>query len=190
MSTKIASRIIVIGGSAGSLEVILTILPKLKLQDTVALIIIFHRKNTDGSPLMELLNLKSKFPAKEAEDKEPIIAQNIYVAPPDYHLLIENNFTFSLDFSEKVNYSRPSIDVTFECVADVYGSNSIAALLSGANNDGSKGMLEIKNAGGVTLVQDPFSAEVDYMPKSALNLFKPTAVLDTFQLIEYLNNIE
>jgi two-component system chemotaxis response regulator CheB len=160
-------QVLLIGGSAGSLEVVLQLLPQLKLPAGIAVILVLHRKNSE-SLLPDLLAGKTMLPVKEAEDKEWIQPGTIYIAPADYHLLIEADKSFSLDASEKVHYSRPSIDVTFEMAAEVYGPSVIALLLSGANADGAEGMKKVKEAGGLTLVQDPASASVSYMPEQAI----------------------
>ena len=146
--------LLLIGGSAGSLEAILQALPGLQDLNGLAVVLVLHRRNGE-SLLAELLNEKTSWTVKEAEEKEPILPGTVYVAPADYHLLIEKNKTFSLDYSEKVNYSRPSIDVTFESAADTFGSTVSALLLSGANADGTEGLKKIKEAGGFVMVQDP-----------------------------------
>lgn len=162
-------RLIVIGGSAGSLEVILKMLPGLPGQLPVPIVIVLHRKNSNDTLLSDLLSTRTALRVKEAEEKEAIHPGYLYIAPADYHLLIENDYTFSLDDSEKINYSRPSIDATFETAADVYNHSLIAILLSGANTDGVEGLKKIKQAGGLTIVQEPDTAEVSYMPQQAIN---------------------
>jgi two-component system chemotaxis response regulator CheB len=158
---------LLIGGSAGSLEAILQLLPALQPHRSLAAVVVVHRRSGE-SMLPELLNEKTTWLVKEAEEKEPIMPGTMYVAPADYHLLIEKDKTFSLDYSEKVHYSRPSIDVTFETAAEAYGPAAIGLLLSGANQDGTAGLREIKRSGGLILVQDPAEAAVNYMPQHAL----------------------
>lgn len=159
---------LVIGGSAGSLDGILQLLPALKSLTSLAIVLVLHRR-TGESLLTHLLSERLSWPVKEAEEKEPIIAGTVYIAPADYHLLFEKDKTFSLDYSEKVHYSRPSIDVTFESAADVYGHALLAVLLSGANADGTDGLRSVRAAGGYTIVQDPAEAVVAYMPQHAIN---------------------
>ena len=161
--------VIVIGGSAGSLEVILEITKRLPLYTTAIIIIIVHRKIDNDSILEDLIAQKTLYAVKEVEDKDPIIPGTIYIAPPDYHLLIENKDTFSLDSSEKIHFSRPSIDVTFESVAELFTNRVMGILLSGANADGAAGLACIKELGGHTLVQNPASAEMSIMPQQAIN---------------------
>ena len=179
MKRKIS--LLVIGGSAGSLDVIMQFLAVLPPPDMLAIIIVVHRKNAD-SILVELLSGLTTWTVKEAEEKEPIEAGNIYLAPPDYHLLIEMDKTVSLDFSEKVHYSRPSIDVSFETAAEAYGPELACLLLSGANADGVEGLKAVQHFGGITLVQDPEEASVSYMPRQALEEIKVDRVIKLVDL--------
>lgn len=178
-----------IGGSAGSLQVILKLLPELRLSNPVTIVIVLHRKASHDETLVELLSTKTNWPVREAEEKEPILPGHIYIAPPDYHLLVESDHTFSLDVSEKVNYSRPSIDITFESAAEVYGPALLAILLSGANADGQQGMHNIKAAGGTCVVQHPESAEVAYMPMQAIGNVEIDAILHAEELAPFLNQL-
>jgi two-component system chemotaxis response regulator CheB len=123
---------------------------------------------------------------KEADEKENIQAGYVYFAPPNYHLLIENDKTFSLSTDEKVNYSRPSIDVLFESAANAYGPRLAAIILTGANNDGAEGLRRIKQKGGLVIVQDPQSAENSYMPAAALKAVKPDFVLSLVEIGRWL----
>ncbi|MFN3381981.1 MAG: chemotaxis protein CheB, partial [Runella zeae] len=122
-------KVVVIGGSSGSLEVLLELLPALPSPMPFVLIVVVHRKNSNDSSLADLFSYKTALPIQEVEDKDVIKKGHIYLAPADYHLLLEKDGFFSLDDSEKVNYSRPALDVTFESVADVYGRASVAILL-------------------------------------------------------------
>ena len=131
-------NIVLIGGSAGSLSRVLRLLPHITKELNITVVLIFHRKEAEDSTLKDILTYKSELNVKEVEDKDPILKHHIYIAPADYHLLLEKDLTFSLDISEKVNFSRPSIDVTFETAADAFGDSIIGLLLSGANADGCK----------------------------------------------------
>src|SRR4051812_36549015 len=133
-------RLVMIGGSAGSLDVILRIIEALPAALPAALVVVLHRKNSGDNLLVDLLAGKTSLRVKEAEEKEPLLPGHLYIAPADYHLLIEKDCSLSLDDSEKVNYSRPSIDVSFESAADACGTSVIAVLLSGANTDGVEGL--------------------------------------------------
>ncbi len=180
---------VVMGGSTGSIEVLLSILPQLPTPLSFALIIVLHRKNTADSTLANLLSLKTSNPLREVDDKDVVKPGTIYLAPADYHLLIEQDKVFSLDDSEKVNYSRPSIDVTFESAADVYGSSLVGVLLSGANADGSAGLNAIKKAGGLLVVQQPETAQVGFMPQQAILNAPVDRILDIQQLIDFLKTL-
>jgi two-component system, chemotaxis family, protein-glutamate methylesterase/glutaminase len=179
-------NIVVIGGSAGSLSRVLRLLPHLTKKLNITVVLIFHRKEDNESTLEDILMYKSEFSVKEIEDKDSILKHHIYIAPADYHSLLEKNLTFSLDFSEKVNFSRPSIDVTFESAADAFGESVIGLLLSGANADGVKGLHAIQNMGGRIAVQDPKSAEVPYMPQQAVNRLKIDLLLTEFNTESFL----
>lgn len=180
---------LVIGGSAGSLEVILHVLPHLRPDIDFAIIIILHRRSVGEVTLSDLLVHKTSLPVKEVEEKEPLKRGTIYIAPPDYHLLIEKDKTLSLDYSERVHHSRPSIDVTFLSAADVYGPELAGLLLSGANSDGAEGLLAIKQSGGITAIQDPETAEVAYMPRQATVKMKPDHVLTPQAMIAFINGL-
>jgi len=182
-------KLLILGGSAGSLEVLIKILPHLTVLSGYAMVIVLHRKGSEDNTLEELIAIKTTVPVVEVEDKTPLVPGHIYVAPSDYHLLFEKNDTISLDTSEKVNYSRPSIDVSFETAADIYGASLVAILLSGANADGTKGLISVKNAGGTVIIQDPVSAEVSFMPGNALDNMKPDFVADVKKILELILSI-
>ena len=113
-------RLVIIGGSAGSLNALMQILPALKHLHNFAIVIVVHRKSTDDQTLEELISLKSSISVKAIEDKTILKPGFVYIAPSNYHLLFEKDDTLALDISEKINYSRPSIDVSFESAADIY----------------------------------------------------------------------
>lgn len=166
---------VVIGGSAGALEVLRMIVRELPTSLSCPVVIVIHLPS-HSSGLAELLGADTSLPVKQAEDKEPMVAGTIYIAPPSYHLLIESQRSFALSVDAPVHFSRPSIDVLFETACDVFGANLIGVLLSGASDDGATGLQEIHAAGGTTIVQSPLSAEVAIMPAAALALFEPTYV--------------
>jgi two-component system, chemotaxis family, protein-glutamate methylesterase/glutaminase len=183
------SKTVVIGGSAGSLDVLLRMVPHFPSSVNAIYVIVIHRKSGADSILTGLLSSRTTMPVKEVEDKEVISPNHIYIAPPDYHLLCDDSYTFSLDSSEKIHYSRPSIDVTFESVAYTFGSSVIGLLLSGANADGADGLHTIKKMGGYTIVQDPSSCEVSYMPLQAINKFNVDAILNAESIGMALMNL-
>ena len=183
-------KLLLIGGSAGSLEVLMAILPKLKVIRNFSIVIILHRKSAEDSALEDLIALKTIIPLGRIEDKEIMKAGFIYVAPSDYHLLFEKNKQFSLDVSEKVNYSRPSIDVSFESAAIAFGKKCTAILLSGANADGTDGLKAIQNVGGKVIIQNPENAIMAFMPQNAFSTITPDYVLEVDEILEYINAIE
>lgn len=158
----------VIGGSAGSLEAIFQIVSCLPAQRRFALIIVLHRKYDADSSLEILLQSKTGWQVSEAAEKQAVQAGWVYLCPPDYHLLLEQDGTLSLDASEKVNFSRPSIDVTFESAAALYSASLWCILLSGANNDGVAGLQYAAARGARILVQAPAEAPMPYMPLQAI----------------------
>ncbi len=161
-------KAVVIGVSAGGKEVLETILPCLPGDFALPVIITLHRHKSSDGYLIKILNEKCEITVKEADEKEKIESGVAYSTPSNYHLLIENNHIFSLSCENPVNYARPSIDVLFESASDVYGSNLIGIILTGANSDGSRGLKRIKNRGGLAIVQDPKTAYSDFMPKAAI----------------------
>ena len=181
-------ELLIIGGSAGGLEVLLEVLPQLRTDLDYAVVLVMHRRGGD-SLLAGLLSDKTKLAVKEAEEKESIGPGVIYIAPADYHLLVEKDKTFSLDYSEKIHYSRPAIDASFETAAEAYGPLLAGVLLSGANADGAEGLLQIKQAGGLTIVQDPDEASVSYMPQQAIEKGAADKILTTRQIIGLLNEL-
>lgn len=175
-------ELLVIGGSAGSLSMVLKILPLLKRQMNLAVIIVFHRKQSEETALIDMLSSRTNYLVKEADDKDEILPGVIYLAPADYHVLIEKNHNLTLDISEKINFSRPSIDVTVESAADVYRKRLACILLSGANADGVKGLISAKEAGALIIVQDPVSAEFPFMPQQAVENIQVDFLLKDFFL--------
>lgn len=182
-------KVLIIGGSAGSLEVLMKLLPNLTSIPSFAMVFVLHRKNAKDATLEELIAIKTSIPVKEVEDKTSFLPGYIYIAPPDYHLLFEKNNVLSLDTSEKINYSRPSIDVSFESAAEVYGPSLIAILLSGANADGTNGLLAVKDAGGITIVQNPDTAQMPLMPQNAITLVNPDYIFDVDEMLHFITLI-
>jgi two-component system, chemotaxis family, protein-glutamate methylesterase/glutaminase len=186
---SIKYELLAIGGSAGGLEVVIDIIPFFPADFSLAILIILHRRDSE-SVLVDLLAEKAILPVKEVEEKEPVLPGHIYIAPGDYHVLIEADKTFSLDFSEKVNYSRPSIDVSFESAAEVYTDTLIGLLLSGANADGTEGFKAIKKSGGLTIVQNPTNAAVAYMPQQAVESLSVDKILTTEEIIQLIRDLK
>jgi len=162
-------KAVVIGVSAGGMKVLTKLLSMLPENFSMPLIIVQHLHPTQGEFYIRYFNEKCALPVKEADEKESIQAGYIYFAPPNYHLLIEEDHSFSLSSDEKVNFSRPAIDVMFESAVDAYHSDLIGVVLTGANNDGASGLQLIKNNGGLTVVQNPDDAESPTMPQAAID---------------------
>ncbi|MDR6737695.1 MULTISPECIES: chemotaxis protein CheB [unclassified Sphingobacterium] len=182
-------KILLLAGSAGGFSVILNILKSLEHPIRIPVIVIVHRNPKYASTIEETLSKALVQKIKTADDKEAIENGTIYFAPAGYHLLVEPDYSFSLDISEPVQYSRPSIDVTFESVAEVYRENCIAILFSGANQDGAQGLLMIKRYGGKTVVQDPTTAEVPVMPEAAIQLGAQERILTIQEIKDYIKQL-
>jgi len=163
----VAYEIVVVGTSWGGLAALRELAGALPADFALPLVIVQHRHKRSGQLLPSLLQDRARLCVCETEDKAPIEPGNIYVAPADYHLLIEDGH-FALSTDEPVRYSRPSIDVTFMSAADRYGEHSVGVVLTGANADGARGLKRIYDRGGLALVQLPESAESPAMPAAAL----------------------
>ncbi|WP_114782659.1 chemotaxis protein CheB [Botryobacter ruber] len=160
---------VVIGTSAGGLFALSTILEALPATFTLPIVVVQHRSKEERTLLEDVLSQKCEIRIKQADEKEKITPGTVYFAPPDYHLLIEQDRTFSLTSDERVNYSRPSIDVLFETAAYVYKSRLLAIILTGANHDGAAGIKRARKAGGTTIAQNPAEAQYPVMPKAAID---------------------
>ncbi len=183
------TNVLLIGGSAGSLDVLFKFLPTLDPNLNFPLILVVHRKSGKEELLTQLLASKTQLKVKEAQEKEVLESGTLYIAPPGYHLLIEKDHTLSLDSSEKINFSRPSIDVSFESAAAIYGSGTIGLLLSGANADGTQGLKCIQEKGGFCIVQDPTTAKVPFMPLHASTMLTVDRVLKPQQMAQFINSL-
>jgi len=183
-------KVIVIGVSTGGLKAIKAILSVLPSEFALSIIIVMHRhKETDGY-LERSLDDACKMHVKQADEKEEIKAGIVYVAPPNYHLLIEDNYTFSISVEGPVNYARPSVDVVFESAAEVYREGLIGIILTGANKDGSLGLKKIKEAGGLAIVQTPETSEAAEMPMAAIAAVDPDYVLPLDEIGLLLRKLE
>jgi two-component system chemotaxis response regulator CheB len=181
------AEILLLGGSAGSFKLVFQIVKLLSPNLNKAVIIVIHRKKNHFSELERLFAENSRILMREIADKDILNKNTIYIAPANYHTLIEKEGTFSLDVSEAVWFSKPSIDVTFESVAEVYQDRCIAILLSGANQDGAEGLLKLRNSGATTIAQHPEDAEMDEMPQAAINIGAAEYILRTEEIFSLLN---
>jgi two-component system chemotaxis response regulator CheB len=159
--------IVVIGGSAGALEPLIEILEAVPADLKVPIVVVMHVSARQPSLLPSLLAHRVSRRVVEPDDKEPIASETIYVAAPNYHLLVERTKTLSLSVDEAVNFSRPSVDVLFESAVDAYGTGVVGVVLSGANDDGAAGLARIAAAGGVAIIQAVSSAAHTAMPIAA-----------------------
>ncbi|WP_256012857.1 chemotaxis protein CheB [Desertivirga xinjiangensis] len=185
----LSAEALLIGCSAGGFNLVYELVSALPAEFPLPVVVIIHRSRRYKSSIEELLDTKSQACVKLAEDKEVLKKGIVYFAPPDYHLLLEPEGCFSLDSSEPVLFSRPSIDVTFKSVSDVYKQNVIAMLFSGANEDGAEGLCYIRDRGGLIVIQDPKSAEVRRMPEAALNKCRGGLVLDNVAIHAFFTSI-
>lgn len=159
---------VVIGTSTGGLNALQAILTPLPAEFPLPILVVQHRLPASNDFLAFSLNESCQLTVKEAAEKEPVKPGWVYIAPANYHLLVEPDKTLSLSIDAKVCYSRPSIDVLFETAAEVYRSGLIGIILTGANDDGTAGLKKIKAQGGLVVAQNPATAEAEMMPSSAI----------------------
>jgi two-component system chemotaxis response regulator CheB len=162
--------LVTIGCSAGGIEALKKLLPAIRMDTSIAFVVVLHTSPDSETKFTELFSSLCNVPVKEAEDKENIEPGRIYFAPAGYHLLIESNRSFSLSTEEPVQFSRPSIDVLFESAAVALKREVLAIILTGANSDGAAGIKEVLECGGTALVEDPLTARYPTMPQAAIQL--------------------
>lgn len=181
------SKLVIIGGSAGSMKPLLVLLETLPEKFRAAIVLVVHRQRNVPSKLDELFSQHAQTPIIEPDDKEPVLPGHIYLAPQNYHLLLEKEGTFALEYSEPVCFSRPSIDVTLQSAALTGVAGLLAILLSGANADGTEGIGAVLRAGATALIQLPESAEFPVMPAGALRHNPGVQSLRITDISLYLN---
>lgn len=180
------SKYIIIGGSAGSFQVITKILASLPKSFNIPLFLCLHRLKHIRSGFVEALSIKSHLPIIEPNDKEHIRSGKIYLAPANYHMYVELGNNIALSTEEAVNHSRPSIDLSFFSAAYAYKNKLIGIILSGANKDGALGLKRVKDAGGTTIIQDPEECQVKTMTTACLRTTEVEYVLTTDKIIEFI----
>ena len=191
---------VVIGASAGGVDALMTMLPRLKRGFTLPVFVVLHVPRNMPSALVEIFAPRCALQVREVEDKELVADATIYFAPPDYHLLIDGGAgsrraapaarpCLALSADETVNYSRPSIDVLFESAADFYGDRLAGIILTGANADGADGLAAVARAGGVTIVQQPQGAFASAMPAAAMARVTPDFVLPLADIAGRLHSL-
>ena len=183
-------KAIVMGLSSGGMDVMKEIFSGLPEDYGIPVIIVQHLSPRSDSQWIGILNEKYKIEIKEAEEKEEIKKGTVYLAPPNYHLLLEKDGSFSLSIDERVSYARPAIDVLFETAAEAFGEKVVGVVMTGSNHDGSAGLKKIKRCGGVTIVQDPRTAFSSYMPQEAIKNVDPHHVLDLQGIVQFLNSLD
>ncbi|HTD94497.1 MAG TPA: chemotaxis protein CheB [Chitinophagaceae bacterium] len=181
--------LILIGGSAGSLKVVLKLLDKQRPGFSIPILLVLHRDPQGSTHLAKLFANRTSMTVKEIEDKDPILDGHLYICPADYHVLVEADQTLSLDYSEKEHYSRPSIDVALCAAADAYAGRLLCILLSGANSDGAEGLSYAKQRNCLTIIQDPKDAQVSYMPEQAILQSSADHVYDSDAIADFLNHL-
>lgn len=180
------TRAVVIGASAGAVNALSEVLPALPADYPLPVLIVVHIPADRRNMMAPLFQSKCRMKVQEAEDKEPVQPGTIYFAPPDYHLLVEQDGTLALSTDEPVLHSRPSIDVLFESAADAYGGDLVGVVLTGANADGAKGLRAVCDAGGVALIEDPKNAFSDAMPLAAIRACPLASILSLDGITQHL----
>lgn len=160
-------QIVVVGTSQGGLHALETVLSGLREDFPLPVAVVQHRQKDSGERLCDLLQRHCRLPVGEAEDKEDILPGRVYLAPPDYHLLVEKG-RFALSTEAPVDRARPSVNVLFESAAEAYGAGVVGVVLTGMGDDGARGAVHIQECGGLVVVQDPEEAESRSMPDSVI----------------------
>ena len=184
----LAFEIVCIGASYGGLSALQVLLPGLSQGFPLPVVIVQHRKKDADDGLCEFLRKRSRLPLIEPNDKEKVEPGRVYLAPRDYHLLIEKSI-FALSTESPVGHARPSIDVLFESAAEVYQERTVGVILTGANRDGARGLSRIKAFGGFAVVQDPASAESRAMPEAAMSATEVDSILPLQEIAHFLNEL-
>jgi two-component system chemotaxis response regulator CheB len=178
-------ELVAIGASWGGIDALRAILALLPADLPMALVLVQHRGHEEGEGLVALLRRSARLPVAEPEDKEPILPGRVYLAPADYHLLVDRR-SFALSVEPPVNQARPSIDVAFESAAQAYRDRLLAIILSGAGPDGAAGLERVKALGGTTAVQDPATAQARAMPEAAIEYTHPHRILPLEGIAEFI----
>ena len=189
---SLAERVdaVVIGASAGGVEALAALLPALPPDSRAAIFIVLHLPRDKPSLLVDIFTPKCALPVREAQDKEPVAPGTVYFAPSNYHLLVDQGPQMALSADDLVHHSRPSVDVLFESAADIYGDRLAGIILTGANEDGSVGLAAIHDRGGITVVQQPETAQSPQMALSALKLRPAHRVLPLDGIVDLLGTLK
>jgi two-component system chemotaxis response regulator CheB len=183
-----ASSVVAVAASAGGVTALSGLIGSLPPDFPAAVLVVQHLDPRSPSFMAQILGRRTSLSVIDARDQQPIVRATIYVAPPDHHVRITPERTIALSQSAQVHHLRPSADVLFESVAAVFGARAIAVVLSGSGKDGADGVMKVKEAGGVVLVQDA-SAQFGSMPESAIRTGAVDRILDLSSLADALVNI-
>jgi len=179
-------KLVVIGASAGGLTAIEKLLQLLPTGFVIPIVVVQHISHDSENYMVTLLNDHCNLRVKEADEKEVVLPGSVYIAPPNFHVMMEEDLSITLSVEERVNFSRPSIDVLFETAATSIRKDVIGIVLTGGNQDGAMGLKMIKETGGLTIVQSPEEAQVDIMPSAAISIVHPDYVLPLNEISELL----
>jgi two-component system chemotaxis response regulator CheB len=180
---------IVLGASAGGVQALSELLPALPGSAQVSMFVVLHLPRDRPSLLAEVFSHKCALTVREAQDKEPVVPGTVYFAPANYHLLIDAGPQLALSVDELVHHSRPSIDVLFESAAEIYRERLLGVILTGANEDGAAGLAAVHDAGGITVIQEPQSAQASLMVLSALRRRSPDLVLPLGEIAQLFGSL-
>ncbi len=180
---------VVIGASAGGVQALAAVLPAFPEGSRAAILVVLHLPRDRPSLLTEVFSPKCALEVREAEDKEPVRPGTVYFAPSNYHLLVDEGPQLALSADELVHHSRPSIDVLFESAADIYAERLLGVILTGANEDGARGLAAVHDAGGITVVQEPETAQAPAMVIAAIRLRTPDFILPLHRIAELFRTV-
>lgn len=182
-------KAVVMGASSGGLEALGTVLGELDEDYALPVVVVQHMGPDSEGYLADHLDEKCAIRVKEADEKERLEPGTVYIAPANYHLLVEDDGTLSLSTEERIRFARPSVDVLFESAAMVFGETLVGVVLTGGNDDGGRGLAAVKSGGGLAIVQDPATATAPEMPQAALGETEADHVLPLEDIGPFLNTL-
>jgi len=183
-------EVLVIGGSAGSIQVLKTILKNMRYRPNIPIIVGMHRMAHDNtSNLVKVIQYSTPMPVLEPQNGQILLPNHVYIAPADHHLVVETDQTASLSRTPLVHYSRPSIDVLFMSISEVFKAKAIGVLVTGANKDGATGLKMIKQQGGIAIVQDPADCFIDTMTQEALEVTPVDYILKATEIASIIQEL-
>lgn len=182
-------KAVIIGGSAGSFQIVTKILSSIPTGFPVPVLLCLHRLKHVRSGFVEALSLKSNIPVIEPNDKDTLKPGMAYLAPANYHMFVEMANRIALSTDDPINHSRPSIDLSFITAANAYRHKLIGIILSGANRDGSMGLKKVHENGGTSIVQDPNECEVKTMTEASLKITQVNYVYRSDEIVNFLKKI-